>query len=206
MPRPVLQRLPQYLWYIQEQKDAGVQYVYSQEIARELGLTPSTVREDFTYLDFSGQSKRGYATERLSGVLSDLLGVHAEKRIVIVGAGNLGRALALHGNLERYGFYVRAVVDVNPRLVGTKIGALIVGGIEDLTDVVQTEKIDIGVIAVPAASAQNVADLLILAGARGLLNMAFARVVAPKKVRVVNARLISSFLQLSCAVGADTQL
>lgn len=204
IPPAVIQRLPHYLSYLREQKRQNAdnaQYLYSHEIAYALGLTPSTVRQDFTYLDFFGRAHRGYRIDRTERVLSDVLDMQNEKRVVIVGGGNLGRALALHGNLGRYGFHVRGIVDVDSKIIGENVGDLTVQSMDNLVDVVQKERIDIGVIAVPANSAQHAADRLILAGIRGILNLAFTRVVSPRRVPVVDGRIVSSLLLLSHAMG-----
>lgn len=205
IPLAVVQRLPHYLCYARERKKEGLQYVFSQEIARDLGLTPSTVRQDFTHLKILGVAKRGYDIDGLERVFSHALDMDKEKRVVIVGAGNLGRALALHGNLGRYDFHVRAIVDVNPKVIGDNIGNLTVQSMECLVDIVRDERIDIGVIAVPAPSAQEVADRLIMAGVRGILNLAFTRVITPRRVRSVDGRIVSSLLLLSCTMADQSQ-
>jgi len=193
----VIERVPQYLWCVRSHRDRGRDYVNSTEIARVLGLTASTVRQDFSHLGLTGTSKLGYDTHSLNEALTKLLDIHREKRVVIVGAGNLGRALALHGNFTRYGFFVTAIVDTNPDIIGKKVGDLTVHPMKDILNIVQQEKLDIGIIAVPAESAQKVADHLILTGIKGLLNMAFTRIVAPANVTVVNARIVSDLLRLS---------
>jgi redox-sensing transcriptional repressor len=124
-----------------------------------------------------------------------------DKRHVNVGAGNLGRSLVMHGNLGRYGFRVEAIVDSDRSVIGTLAGHLIVQNVDHLVDVVREEKIDIGVIAVPSASAQRVADRLILSGVRGILNLAFTRVIAPKRVQIVDGRIVQSLLLLSCSMA-----
>jgi len=204
IPPAVIQRLPLYVSYLREyKKQAGQKnrYVSSGVIARDLGLTPSTVRQDFTHLDFSGISRRGYDADKVERVLTSVLDMEQDKRLVIVGAGNLGRSLVMHGNLGRYGFRVEAIVDSDRSVIGTLAGHLIVQNVDHLVDVVREEKIDIGVIAVPSASAQRVADRLILSGVRGILNLAFTRVLAPKRVQIVDGRIVQSLLLLSCSMA-----
>lgn len=197
IPDAVVQRLPQYLAFVRDWGTASGKYVRSEDIASALGLTSSTVRQDFTHLNFSGGMKRGYDIEEMERGLTCILNIGNEKRVVIAGAGNLGRALALHGNLDAYGFHVRGIVDINPKVIGESIGNFVVQNIKYAANIIRDEGIDIGVIAVPARSAQNVADRLILGGVRGLLNLAFTRVVAPKQVRVIDVRIISGLLLLS---------
>ncbi|MBN2560494.1 MAG: redox-sensing transcriptional repressor Rex, partial [Phycisphaerae bacterium] len=97
MPRPTLRRLAMYLAYIQQLREKGIRWVLSREMAKALCLSSSTVRQDLTHLDFSGTSRRGYDTKRLEQVLHKELGTDQVTRMAIVGAGNLGRALVLHG-------------------------------------------------------------------------------------------------------------
>lgn len=200
IPAAVVQRLPQYLAFVRDCRTANGQYVRSEDIAYALGLTPSTVRQDFTHLDFSDGRKRGYDIAEIERGLTRVLDVDKEKRVVIAGAGNLGRALALHGNLGTYGFHVRGIVDIDPKIVGKSIGKFVVQNIKYVANIIREERIEIGVIAVPAKSAQNVADRLILGGVRGLLNLAFTRIVAPRRVPVCNVRIVSGLLVLSAAM------
>ncbi len=202
-PKPVRQRLPQYLWYVREQRSRANKYVTSQEIAYALGITSSTVRQDFSSLNITNGARQGYAVEELDRAISNLVHLSKEKPLVVVGAGNLGRALALHGNLAKYGFSVRAIVDNDPAVVGSEVGGLVVRSIDELPSVVREHNINIGVIAVPAESAQRVADLLILSGVDGLLNLALGRVVAPERVSLVHNRIVSSLLQLSHVMPVD---
>ena len=197
MPRPVLQRLPQYLWCVREQKEQGLEFVSSQEIAESLGITPSCVRQDFTHLAVRGISKKGYRVAHLDQVLSKCLGSNREKRVAIVGAGHLGQSLALHGALARYGFRVSAILDESKKVIGRKVGHLTVHSMGELPDIVRQDRIDIGIIAVPAESAQRVADLLILCGVKGLLNLALTRTTAPAGVHLVNSRIVADLLMLS---------
>lgn len=206
MPRPVLQRLPQYLWYVREQREQGVEFVSSREIAYSLGITPSCVRQDFTHLKIRGISKRGYKVELLDEVLTGSLAADKEKRVAIVGAGHLGQSLAVHGGLARYGFRVCAILDIKRGVIGRKVGHLTVRSMDDLPDVVREEQIDIGLIAVPAESAQKAADRLILCGVTGLLNLALTRITARRDVHVVNSRIVADLLMLSSVQAQTGQL
>ena len=200
IPPAVIQRLPQYLSYVWEQKKKDARYVLSQEIAYALGLTSSTVRQDFTHLDVLSGGKLGYETDSLERILLQVLDMEKEKHVVIIGAGHLGRALALHGNLGRHGFQVRGILDIDSKVIGENVGSLTVQSMESLVDVVRDERVDIGIIAVPAPSAQEATDRLILAGVCGVLNLAPTHVVVPRGARVVDVRVVSSLLQLSCAM------
>jgi len=174
-----------------------VKWISSQDIADTLGLTSSTVRQDLSYLDFSGVSKRGYETCGLEKVLAEVLGADVPWKMVVVGAGNLGKALALHEEFSRRGFTIIGIFDADVKKIGKKVGNLTVLNTREIPSVVAGEKVDIGVIAVPASAAQAVADMLIMSGVKGLLNLALTHIVAPRHVPVIDSRVVSSLLELS---------
>jgi len=200
IPPSVVRRLTRYLAHLQEVREEGTEWVSSQGIAETLGLTSSTVRQDLSHLDCSGISKRGYETGPLERVLARVLGADRAWRVVVVGIGNLGRALALHEEFPRRGFEICGVFDADPRKIGKKVGKLVVRSIEEVPAVVRAEKVDIGIIAVPPSAAQSVADVLIEAGVRGLLNLALTHIVAPKRVAVTNSRIVAAAMELTHAI------
>jgi redox-sensing transcriptional repressor len=203
IPPSVIRRLTKYLTEVQRLRLTGREWVSSQELAEALDLTSSTVRQDLTHLDFHGVSKRGYQTEGLQRVLARVMGADSVWKMVVVGAGNLGRALALHEEFHRRGFEICGIFDNDVRIIGKKVGRLNILGIRELPKVVGELKIDLGVIAVPPVAAQAVADLLIASGVRGLLNMALAHIVAPTRVCVTDARIVASLLELTHAVQSN---
>jgi len=200
IPRPVVQRLPKYLAYSSELVQRGVDWVSSVELARALGLTSSTVRQDLSNLDLTGVAKRGYATLRMEKVLRRVLGTHRRQRIVIVGAGNLGCALALHGGLKENGFDTCGIFDSGSQVVGTRVGSLKVRPMSALRGVIRSSRVDVGIIAVPAEAAQEVADQLVAAGVKGLLNLAHVHLQVRESVGLVDARLLAGLQELSFAI------
>ena len=203
LPEPVLRRLPRYLIDAQELHASGVTWVSSVELGNALGLTSSTVRQDLSYLDLEGVSKRGYEIEKLISALRHELGTDRRYRVVIVGGGFLGSAIALHGDLARYGFEVCALMDVNPELIGTSVDGLVIRPMSTLSSVIERKKIDIGIIAVPASEAQRVADQLIATGIRALLNLALAQLKVPEDVSVVDERIVVSLQELAYLLRAE---
>jgi redox-sensing transcriptional repressor len=200
IPASVVRRLPKYLTQAQQLRQTGVEWVSSSDLADALSLTSSTVRQDLSHIDFSGVSKRGYSTVGLESALAATLGADHEICCVVVGAGNLGRALALHEEFLTQSFKICAIFDSNPSLVGKRVGKLVVMGMEELSAVICGQDVDIGIVAVPPEVAQQVADRLILAGARGLLNLTTAHLIFPRKVSVVDARILASLRELAYAV------
>ena len=205
IPVSVIRRLPKYLTHIELLGEKGGQWVSSRQLAEALGLTSSTVRQDLSWLDFSGISKRGYEIEPLERVLSGVLGLTRGRKAIVIGAGNLGRALVLHEEFARRGFHICGIFDADPALGGEAVGQLHVQGMEELQREVKLKQIDIGIIAVPASAAQNVADQLTAAGVRGILNLACAHVAGPDTIPVVDARMIESLQELTCAIKIQTE-
>jgi redox-sensing transcriptional repressor len=200
IPASVIRRLPRYLTQAQRLRLEGVAWVSSSLLAETLGLTSSTVRQDLSYIDFKGVSKRGYSSVGLETALARTLGVDRDVVCVLVGAGNLGRALAMHEGFARQGFKIVAVFDNNPALVGRKIGLFAVQGMEELAPKVASDGVDIGIVSVPHDAAQEVADLLTAAGVRGLLNMTTAHLQVPGAVSVVDVRILLSLRELAYRV------
>ncbi len=201
IPQSVVKRLPKYLAYVQTLHAEKTEWVSSTELAEQLGLTSSTVRQDFSYFDFSGISKRGYEVSGLQSMLKSILGADTEWKVVVVGAGNLGHALALHEDFARRGFNIVGIFDADPSKHGTEIGSLTVQPMDALNAVVERDDVTMGIVAVPATAAQSVADLLVHAGVKGLLNMALTHVIAPEGVSVIDSRIVASLLELSHAVS-----
>ena len=197
LPQPVIQRLPKYLTHVLELKGSGESWVSSGNMALSLGLTSSTVRQDLSHLNLSGVSKRGYELNTLENALREVLGTEQCHRLIIVGAGYLGSALALHGGMLQYGFTTCGIFDKDPEVVGHPVGRLKVEPMKNLRSVVSRKKVDIGIIAVPAVAAQEVADHLVEAGVSALLNLAYAHIRVPRHVSVIDARLLASLQELA---------
>jgi redox-sensing transcriptional repressor len=203
IPPSVVRRLTRYLAHIQTLRAGRQEWVSSQDLADSLGLTSSTVRQDLSHLDFSGISKRGYELEGLETILARILGADTVWKVVVIGAGNLGRALATHQDFARRGYKICGIFDADAGKVGTKVASLTVRPMNRLPAFVSRRLVDIGVIAVPAAAAQRVADLLILSGIRGILNLTLTHVVTPGRVPIVDARIVASLQELSHAIRAQ---
>lgn len=190
-------RLTQYLTLVKEARERGTQWLTSKDIADALELTSATVRKDLTHVDILGKTHWGYETGELEHALTTALGADRQWRVVIMGAGNLGRALAQHEEFRRQGYDVRAIFDNDPAKSGKSIGGAPVMNLDSIGDFLRKEKIQIGIIAVPATAAQEIADVLTKHGIRGILNLTTAHIVTPAGVSVVHSRILASLQQLS---------
>lgn len=203
IPGAVVRRLPKYLTQAQQLRQQGVEWVSSADLAETLGLTSSTVRQDLSHIDFQGISKRGYSIIGLETALARTLGVDRDLVCVLVGAGNLGRALSLHEEFGRQGFKFVGVFDNHPSVIGKKVGRFVVQDVTELATVVRDQKVELGIVSVPHEAAQFVAGQLIQAGVRGLLNLTTAHLIVPETVAVVDARVLASLRELAYAVRSQ---
>ena len=201
----MVRRLPKYLTLSLELLSDGLEWISSQELGEALGLTSSTVRQDLSHLDISGISRRGYRVEALAEVLRHELGTDLKRRAIIIGAGHLGCALACHREFSEHGFDICALLDNDPELAGRKVGGLTVQPMDTLERLADIWTLDVGILAVPASVAQDVADLLISVGVRSLLNLAGSHIHAPDSVPVVDARILESLQELAHALKQEEQ-
>ena len=197
VPAAVIKRLPRYHRYLGDLLRDGRLRISSAELSEIMGVTASQIRQDLNCFGGFGQQGYGYNIKYLHGKISELLGVTEGFRAVIVGAGNLGRALAATHMFERRGVERLALFDNNPALVGTEIYGIPVHSIDELYDFCKRESVSIGVLTVPKEAAFDVASTLADAGVKGIWNFANMELKPPKKdVIVENIHLGDSLMTL----------
>ena len=182
VPEATIARLPLYLRALHELAEAGHGTVRSEALATSAGVGSATLRKDLSHLGSYGTRGVGYDVEHLVAQISRELGVSQRCSVVLVGIGNLGRALAGYDGFAARGLAVAALLDSDPILVGQQVGGLVVRHLDDLTDVLAGTDVSIGVIATPAAAAQQVCDLLVAAGVTSVLNFAPLALTVPAHV------------------------
>src|SRR5438309_5000276 len=183
-PEATIARLPVYLRALYALADRGVTTVASDELARATGVNSAKLRKDLSHLGSYGIRGVGYDVEYLVYQVSRALGLTQRWPVVIIGAGNLGRALANYGGFLARGFTISAMLDCDPAIVGSRIARLTVRHVDELEAVVARHKVSIGVIATPAGSAQAVCDRLVSAGVTSILNFAPLVLSVPEGVDV----------------------
>ncbi len=184
IPEATIARLPVYLRALTALADREVTTASSEELAAAAGVNSAKLRKDLSHLGSYGTRGVGYDVGQLLGHISSTLGLGQRWSVVLVGVGNLGQALAGYGGFADRGFHVAAVIDVDPARVGQVVAGRTVLPLQDLRRVVQEEGVSIGVIATPAAAAQEVCDRLVAAGVRSILNFASAVLQVPAGVDV----------------------
>jgi len=197
IPEMTIRRLSVYSRCLAQLEEDGVKTISSQDLAVRFHLNSAQVRKDLAYFGEFGIRGIGYDTANLRAEIQRILGLDREWRVVLVGFGNLGSALFHYRGFARQGFRVAAIVDDDPGKAGRTVNGLSILPLGDLPRVVKAAGIQIGVIAVPAEFAQLVADRLVAAGVRAILNFAPARVKVPKNVRLQNVDLSIELENLS---------
>jgi len=202
-------RLPVYLRALLEAAETHVLTLSSEALAERTGVNAAQVRKDLSHLGSYGTRGVGYDVEFLVSQISRHLGLNRDRRVAIVGVGNLGQALAHYHGFPARGFRITAAFDADPDKIGQPIGDTVVRPIEELVSVVRREKVVIGLITTPPAVAQEVADCLVLAGVTSILNFAptLIRVpphVALRKVDLAIELQILSYYEQTSALAPDT--
>ena len=201
----VIRRLPRYYRHLNDLYQAGTVRISSGALARSMGLTASQIRQDLSCFGGFGQQGYGYNVERLRGEVADILGMNRDHTALILGAGNLGRALMENFPFARCGFRLTAAFDVNPALVGARLNAVPVYHLDALEGFLRETPVSVGVLTVPGGAAVDAARRLCACGVTGIWN--FTNVELPlgelPGVRVENVHFADSLLTLSYMITEE---
>ncbi len=193
----VIGRLPRYFRFLGELKDEGVERISSQELSTRMQVTASQIRQDFNNFGGFGQQGYGYNVEFLYEEIGKILGLYKKHNLVLIGAGNLGQALANYVNFEKRGFLIRGIFDANPKLCGKEVRGIKVFPMAELESFIIENDIDIGVLTIPKNSAVEVAKSLVNCGIKAIWNFAHVDLDVPAGVQVENVHLSDSLMKLS---------
>ena len=192
----VIKRLPKYYRYLQELLKNDVDRISSKELGEKIGFTASQIRQDLNCFGDFGQQGYGYNVKELYNQISLILGLNREYKGVIIGAGNIGQAIANYSRFLQNGLDIVAIFDANPKLIGMKIRDIEIQDIDVLKNYLLENIIDIGIICVPRINAQKVSDVLVENGVTGIWNFAPVDLSVPDNVTVENVHLSESLLTL----------
>ncbi len=193
----VIKRLPRYRRYLKELSKKGVEKISSKELSNLIGYTASQIRQDLNNFGGFGQQGYGYSVDGLYNEISTILGLDQEYKMVIVGAGNLGQAIAKYTRFYKSGFKICGIFDIDKKLIGTELNGIEISDYEGLVEFTEENQIDIGIICVSKHSAQEVADKLSFAGVRGIWNFAPIDLEVPNRIAVENVHLSDSIHSLA---------
>ncbi len=197
VPNPVVRRISLYLRQLEEFSARGMEKVSSRELAESLQLSDAQVRKDLGYFGHFGQTGVGYQVSDLVDELKRILGTDRMHEVVVVGAGDLGRALLRYKGFVPKGFELAAAFDVAAGKVGKKVGSVPVYHMDKLKDVTAEHNAKLAVVTVPAEAAQEVTDALCEAGIKGILNFAPTTIQTPAETAVYQVDLAAGLEQLS---------
>ncbi|CCZ03973.1 redox-sensing transcriptional repressor Rex [Bovifimicola ammoniilytica] len=195
--KAVIGRLPRYYRYLGEIMESGVERISSGELSKKMNVTASQIRQDLNNFGGFGQQGYGYNVKYLYVEIGKILGVDKQHNMIIIGTGNLGRALANYANFEKRGFVLIGLFDKNPKLIGKKVRGIAVQSMKNLEEFAKDNKIDIATLAIPKAEAVKVAEKLAECGVRAIWNFAHTDLNLPKNIVVENVHLSESLMQLS---------
>lgn len=193
----VIKRLPRYYRYLSELLDNGIDRISSGELSKQMKVTASQIRQDFNNFGGFGQQGYGYNVSYLKSEIGKILGLDRNYHVIILGAGNLGHALANYAGFEKRGFVVSGIFDVDPDKVGKKIGNVSVMDMKDLRSFVEVHTVDIAALTLPKAIAPAVAKDLVELGVSAFWNFAATDLNLPEGVAIENVHLAESLMRLS---------
>jgi redox-sensing transcriptional repressor len=197
VPAVVIRRLPRYYRYLGELMKQGITRISSNALSQKMHVTASQIRQDFNYFGGFGQQGYGYNVETLHKEIGDILGLNDGDTMIIVGAGNLGHALANHNNFEKRGFRLVGIFDNNPDIIGTSINGVEVMGSDNMEDFIKNNRVDIAILTLPKAAVQKTAERLVNAGVKGFMNFSYMELKAPGNIAVSNVHLSDPLMFLS---------
>ena len=199
--RAVIGRLPRYYRYLGELLDAGVERISSNDLSKKMSVTASQIRQDLNNFGGFGQQGYGYNVKYLYTEIGKILGLNRKHNVIIIGAGNLGQALANYAAFEKSGFILQGIFDVNPRLEGVTIRGIPIRMMDDLREFVENTDIEIAALTIPKSKAVEVADMLVENGIKGIWNFAHTDLHLPDDVIVESVHLSDSLMKLSYTIS-----
>ena len=195
--RAVISRLPRYHRYLGDLLEEGVERISSNDLSKKMQVTASQIRQDLNNFGGFGQQGYGYNVKYLYTEIGKILGLDKTHNFIIIGAGNLGQALANYASFERRGFILKSLFDVNPRLEGVSIRGVQVRMMDELVEFLANNEIEIAALTIPKSKAVEVADILVENGIKAIWNFAHTDLTLPKDVVVESVHLSDSLMQLS---------
>ncbi len=205
VPAVVVKRLPRYYRYLGELLKQDIKRISSNALSQKMNVTASQIRQDFNYFGGFGQQGYGYNVEHLHGEIGEILGLNDGDTTVIVGAGNLGRALANHGTFEKRGFKLVGIFDNDPSVIGTVINGIEVMPSDMIENFLAENRVDIGILTVPKSAVMETAERLVNCGVKGIMNFSYTELKFGKEVAVENVHLSDPLMTLSYKIKQSKQ-
>lgn len=196
IPKETIDRLPLYLRCLNKLIDQGEESISSKNFSNRLNLNSAQVRKDLSYFGDFGKRGVGYETKKLASKIREILNLDQRWKMALVGVGNIGSALLTYSGFDRRVFEVAIAFDSNPQVIGREINGIEVEDVSSLNDRIDEEGVKLGIIAVPASSAQKVADMLVEGGVTGILNFAPTLLDLPEDIQLAQVDITKELEQL----------
>ncbi len=193
----VIKRLPRYYRHLGELIEQGVERISSGELSERMKVTASQIRQDLNHFGGFGQQGYGYNVQYLYTEIGKILGLDKKHNVIIIGAGNLGRAIANYTNFEKRGFVVTGIFDINPDIIGTVLKGVRIMRLSELDSFAESHEIHIAAITVPKNEAAKIADKLVKVGVKAIWNFAHTDLNVPSGVIVESVHLSESLMRIS---------
>ena len=202
----VIRRMPRYYRYLGELLESGVERISSGDLSKLMNVTASQIRQDLNNFGGFGQQGYGYNVQYLYDEIGKILGLNQDHNIIIIGAGNLGLAIANYMKFDKLGFKLIALFDVNPELVGQEVRGVPIFHVDELEKICKEKKIDIAALTMPKDNADNIANRVVQLGIKAIWNFAHVDLdVSAEDVVVENVHLSDSLMQLSYNIAKNTK-
>lgn len=193
----VVRRLPKYKRYLKELMQNDVNRISSKAFSEKIGFSASQIRQDLNCFGDFGQQGYGYNVKELYDKICGILGLNREYNTIIIGAGNIGQAVANYINFDKLGFKLVGIFDINPKLIGLKIRDIEIMDVDNIDKFLKEVEVNIAIVCVPKNSGQKITDVLVNSGIEGIWNFAPVDLVVPENIVVENVHLSESLLTLS---------
>jgi len=205
VPEVVISRLPQYIRCLNNLADHGINVVSSQHLGKALRMTPAQIRKDLSYFGRFGKQGRGYLVAYLLAELRQILGLNLQWNLAVIGVGRLGLAIISYPGFAPEGFRIVAAFDSDPKQVGLNVGGIKVKPMEELNETIRDKDIKIAIVAVPAAQTAKVANLLVEAGIKAILNYTPTSPQIPNDLIVRNIDPVLALQSMTYFLNTDHQ-
>ncbi len=201
----VISRLPRYFRYLGDLKDEGMERISSGELSKRMNVTASQIRQDFNHFGGFGQQGYGYNVNYLYEEIGKILGLDKKHNLIIIGAGNLGQALANYMNFEKRGFFVKGIFDCKEEIIGQTVRGMKIMHTSKIADFIKENNIDIAVLTLPKQGATEIVKTLVECNICGIWNFAHVDLDVPDSIHVENVHLSDSLMKLSFKIHDDEE-
>lgn len=200
-----IRRLPRYLRLLEKLREEGVTKISSSELSRKIGFTASQIRQDFSHFGKFGQKGYGYNVDSLESEISEVLGMERGYKVIVIGIGNLGKALMCNFSFEQSGMSIAAAFDTNSEIIGKELNGTVVRHISKLNEFLSDNKADIAILCVPKSAVNEITELLAKTDINAVWNFTNQELSLPENKIVENIHFSDSLLALSYRLSAERE-